>query len=67
MRIVMSPKPPPIDKLQVRRLAAEAAVAEQTLVKRLRGEHVRTNAGARADQVLRAHGLEPGCWGFNAA
>ena len=53
--------------LEVRRLAAEAAVDTRTLRKRLRGEPVRGMAGDRADQVLREHGLEPGQEGQKAA
>lgn len=49
-----------IDRLTVRRLAAEAGVCEVTLRKRLRGEPVRGIAGCRCDEVLRLHGIEPG-------
>jgi hypothetical protein len=49
-----------IDRIQLRRWAAEAGVDERTLLKRLRGEPVRGVAGARCDRVLRDAGINPG-------
>lgn len=48
------------DALTLRRWAAEAAVDERTMRKRLRGEPVKGMAAGRADEVLRKHGIEPG-------
>lgn len=52
-----------IDRLELRRLAAAAAVDERTLAKRLKGQPVRGMAADRADRILREHGIEPGASG----
>ena len=49
--------PKGIDRLQLKRLAAEAGVDERSLLKRLGGKPVRGFAGARCDEVLQRHGL----------
>jgi hypothetical protein len=48
-----------LDRLTIRRLAAEAAVDERSLIKRLRGDPVRGLTGSRCDQILKAHGIDP--------
>ncbi len=48
-----------LDAATARRLAVEASCDTRTVIRALRGEHIRGLAGYRAREVLVRHGLIP--------